>query len=344
MALRQEMRPESSWWSESLLTGVLNGLTRALRTMPSTARGRLKGITERADEVERSLEAGLANMQDAVEELRVEQEARLEEIRDEASRYRNSLDTELAVADQKLASLSEAIQAANQTVQEQAGRLDRVLSDQQASFEKGDQERRTRWEKTREELTAEVDAHRQLMEEQRDQSRKVLEAIGVEATASGYGTYAKEQGEAADRWRIIAVAVFGVAIVWFIASPFLLHPEGSVSPDSGWLSFLPKWGGTLLAAGAGAWASRESGLHRKEQRKAKQIQLALAALEPFVANMHEDHQEELRVDTARSIFVRGREVDAMTNGKAGSDNGPELQAALTQLASMIGEAVGRATK
>lgn len=63
-------------------------------------------------------------------------------------------------------------------------------------------------------------------------------------------------------------------------------------------------GAPVGVAGIGLFMSRESGLHRKVARSAKQTQLNLVALEPFIINLPEDQKKQIRYETARALFAR----------------------------------------
>lgn len=145
----------------------------------------------------------------------------------------------------------------------------------------------------------EATGHTALMAEYEAKSRKVLEAVGVNSTATDFGSYAKDQRKAADSWRRIATVVFVLAGAWFIYSSLPSFTDG----NDLWESSLARLGVTAAVAGVGAYAARESSQHRRQERQAKQVQLVLAALEPFIANLPEDEQNEIRAESARAIFV-----------------------------------------
>lgn len=52
--------------------------------------------------------------------------------------------------------------------------------------------------------------------------------------------------------------------------------------------------------------------YRREERSARQVQLTLTALEHFIANLPEEQEERIRVETARRIFAEQREGSSTT--------------------------------
>jgi predicted nucleic acid-binding Zn-ribbon protein len=156
-----------------------------------------------------------------------------------------------------------------------------------------------RWDEQLESARTAAAQHNTRMDEYEAKSRKVLEAVGVNATATDFGVYANDQRDTANTWRIVAVLVFVVAGGWFIASSFPWFTDGARV----WESALARLGVTAAVAAVGLYAARESSQHRQQERRAKQVQLVLTALEPFIANLPTADQDKLRVSSAEAIFV-----------------------------------------
>lgn len=146
---------------------------------------------------------------------------------------------------------------------------------------------------------AKADEHDDRMASYEEKSIKVLGAVGRNSTATDYGVYSNAQHDSADRWRLVAAAVFGVASIWFVVSSL----PWFIAAAATWESSLSRLGVTAAVAGVGAYAARESSQHRKQEREAKKVQLVLTALEPFIANLPAKTQDEIRAEAARAIFV-----------------------------------------
>ena len=162
------------------------------------------------------------------------------------------------------------------------------------------------WDAALESARGEADSHRARMDDYEAKSRKVLEAVGVNSTATDFGSYANDQGHAANTWRRVAATVFVIAGVWFIVSSLPWFTDGAEL----WQSSVARLGVTAAVAGVGAYAARESSQHRRHERQAKQVQLVLTALEPFIANLPERDQNAIRSESARAIFVLQSETSA----------------------------------
>ncbi|MBD8059015.1 hypothetical protein IC607_08545 [Cellulomonas sp. JH27-2] len=246
----------------------------------------MSGISAAAD----SFQQRVLNAADAVE-------VRAEEIRSSLETIASKqAEVEAAVTNEKQR-ITEAIatftSTGNEAIREWTQEHDDAIN-----------ERAAVWDAALAAAQNEADEHRERMSQYEDKSRKVLEAVGVNSTATDFGQYAKEQGEAADTWRQIAALVFVVAGGWFIASSFPWFTDGADL----WESAVARLGVTAAVAGVGAYAARESSQHRKEARRAKLVQLVLTALEPFLANLPAEMQDEIRAEAARSIFVLNAEA------------------------------------
>lgn len=271
------------------------------------SRGRLSGLSRQAEETERALLSMARRSDKEMHAVRGRYEALLEELRAEASRASDDIAKQQVEAEGRLQGLNESVSKANEMISSQLTRLDNSINIFSEQFSQEEQKRAERWKGSLADTENQVKLHLEEMSKHEEASERVLQALGVKATVSSYSQYAKEQKQAADRWRGIAAGAFVCAFAWFVLSSFgLAAPE--VDGNSWWAPFVSKWGGTLAAAAVGAFAGRESGQHRREERDAKQVELSLAALDPFIANMSDTTQEDLRTETARAIFVLDRKT------------------------------------
>jgi len=125
-----------------------------------------------------------------------------------------------------------------------------------------------------------------------------VEAVALASTSTDYGKYAKEQKETADQLRRGAIALFvvaaiitGVWVIWIGAEEIELG------------AILLRLGLSLSFFGAATYAITESRRHRKEEVKAKDTQLKLVALEPFIANVNPARREQFKLAIAHHVFI-----------------------------------------
>lgn len=259
---------------ESQIATVVSGVTRA--------RQRLSTLNEKLTMTDSAIEAYETTQRAAAENL-------------------------VADVTNRVAEVDRNVAALGTTAETQKGRIDKAIEGIQTEFTANESERESTWTAQLAAQEKTVDAHMKRMAAFEIKSAKVLSSVGVNSTATDFGTYANEQKKAATTWRRIAAAVFSVAGLWFIGSaPFWPW----INDESGWESALARLGVTAAVAGVGAYAARESSQHRREERRAKQVQLVLTALEPFIANLPDEEQKKIRAASAEAIFVlRVEEAD-----------------------------------
>lgn len=211
----------------------------------------------------------------------------------------------------RVAEVSRNVETLISTAEAQKGRIDTAISEISTKASEHEADRDEVWTVRLQDHSDSVAEYMARMEGYEARSVKVLEAVGVNSTATDFGQYAMEQRNAANRWRLAAAIVFVAAGTWFIASSF---PWFTAEGTDAWESALARLGVTAAVAGVGAYAARESSQHRREERRSKQVQLVLTALEPFIANLPKDEQNRVRTASAEAIFVLRAEPES---------NGPE---------------------
>jgi hypothetical protein len=136
----------------------------------------------------------------------------------------------------------------------------------------------------------------------KEKAEKVVEALGLTATASAYAAHAKEEREAANIWRRVAVGCFGASFLLFV----YLLVKGNVDGSTPWQQIVLKVAGSVALIAAGFYCGRESSQHRQQERLAMEKQLDLAALDPFVANLNEEQRRTVKFAAANRLFAETR--------------------------------------
>ncbi|CAL8973721.1 hypothetical protein CELL_01603 [Cellulomonas sp. T2.31MG-18] len=201
-----------------------------------------------------------------------------------------------------LTSLSDRVEA--QTSRLDAGlnalgtRYDEAEAARSDAAEAAAAERVKAFESERERTSALTSAHLSKLEVMLNEARTTLQAIGVTATASHYGTYADQQRKAGFRWAIAAVAAglgCAVGVVW------ALH--GVAAGGESWQSASMKSLVSTIVLAVAGYAATQSAAHRREERRARRIQLGLAVLDPFLANVDGDDVKTLRLSLGAELFA-----------------------------------------
>lgn len=292
-------------------------LAQYVRTWPATGTTRLNGLGSRAEEVEAAFKALNERLDERLSEIEERAGAQAEamtsareqqatDLAERRTAFEALVEEKTKALQDELDRIREVSATTDTTIEQQKSRLDTALSDHQEKFATLQEERSTKWADLLKSNEAEFQAHLEVLKGYEEQSQNVLSAVGVNATATDYGKYANDQGQAADKWRGWAVLAFSVAAGAFLAAAFASF-LGYGGDAEWWQIVFQKLSAPLGASAIGYVLIRESGQHRKEERTARQVQLTLTALEPFIANLPADEKKLVRLETARRIFAEHRD-------------------------------------
>jgi hypothetical protein len=142
------------------------------------------------------------------------------------------------------------------------------------------------------------------LEGSRDQARRLLQIVGNDSTAGHYAAVAAEEGRSANAWRGITILLFLIGVVIAVIT-FHRFLDDGFHPESAWAVVIR----LLFAIGitAPAWyTASEAARHRSNADQARQVELELASLGPFIDSLEKEQQHALREQLAKKYF--GRDV------------------------------------
>jgi len=179
-----------------------------------------------------------------------------------------------------------------------ATRYEEAENARSATFEDAAALRGKAFDDERDRVATLTSEHLSRLEAMLGEARNTLQAIGVTTTASHYGSYAKRQSRAGLAWALGAV-LLGVGGA--LGALWALHSVAS--GDQSWqLISLKSLASTIVLAVAGYAAAQASG-HRHEERRARRMELGLAALDPFLANVDGEDVKTLRLALGAELFA-----------------------------------------
>lgn len=146
------------------------------------------------------------------------------------------------------------------------------------------------------------------LEDQKRNAARIVQVVGNIGVTGNYQQIANAESVQANFWRWVTVAIFGVGItvagatfVKFWGQPFSVENAWSVA-----IRLL-----YAIAITAPAWyMARESARHRTNADRARQTELELASIGPFIELMPDEKKFEIREQLTKSYF--GRSVEAHT--------------------------------
>ncbi|MGB3633706.1 MAG: hypothetical protein WA982_06670 [Rubrobacteraceae bacterium] len=225
---------------------------------------------------------------------------------------RESIQSQIEEAKKELENL-EANVAANET------RLDEVVSEFQRQFSESEERRRSEFAESEKEQeskfrnlqekwssefrefiekeSAQSDNHLKEISDRKDEAQELVYVIANTGMVGGYQKTADDERTAARIWKVIAVvSLLGlVAIAIFAFLPTL-------ESNFGWQDSLSR---VFLAAPVGilaAYAARQANRHGFIERSSRRLELALTSVDPYLANLPETLQHEVKKELAIKFF------------------------------------------
>jgi hypothetical protein len=134
----------------------------------------------------------------------------------------------------------------------------------------------------------------------KEAAARIVQVVGNTGITGNYQKIAVTEGKQANFWRWVTVAFFivgiGIAVVTFWK--FLHEP---FSPETAWSALIRLV--YAVAITAPAWYSaKESARHRTNADRARQTELELASLGPFIELMPEEKKNEIREELTKRYF------------------------------------------
>lgn len=237
----------------------------------------------------------------AVTEERDSASAKLDEVRQEADELRRERAAQVAATRKQLDDLQAQIEA-------QEDRAAAVVTRLQADFQQAEEARqkaatdaaaeiKAAAATQRDELANEAADALEALERHRAEAARLVNAVGQNAFAGGFGEYANDERAAANRWRlitvasIIAIVAAGFSYLWTVgASEFSLQAFWIRAVIIVPLAFLA------------GYAARQSGRHRRNEVAARDLALKLLALDPYLELLPEEDKQKVKIKMADTFF------------------------------------------
>ena len=147
---------------------------------------------------------------------------------------------------------------------------------------------------------------------------EIHELVGTDGVAGGYQKTAKDEHEAANTWRLIAMVSFGLAAVWLLLKFFLGFSE-TAAGGVNWAELVTAGSLTLVLLGAGGYATKQSKTHRDLEQQMRWFSLEVKAIDPFLSSLEDADQKELKKQLSERLF--GKDRTANQARKSGVDVG-----------------------
>lgn len=162
----------------------------------------------------------------------------------------------------------------------------------------------------------------------RDDAARIVQVVGNIGVTGNYQRIANSESESANFWRWATVLIFGAGIGIAIAT-FIKFWHEPFSQDTA-ISVLIRLFYAVVITSPAIYTARESARHRTNADRARQTELELASIGPFIELLPEDSKVAIRAGLTPSYF--GRTTEAHTvNSPLDPENIKNLLEALKAL-------------
>lgn len=142
------------------------------------------------------------------------------------------------------------------------------------------------------------------LDDMRQKHEKVIEIhnlVGRDSIAGGYESSADKEQKQANRWRDYSMGCIGLTIVWLIVkylTGFTIDSGGYVN----WPEIITASSLTAILIYSAGYTSRQSKMHRENEKMLRSYALETKALDPFIASLEKEEQQAIKAELVRRMF------------------------------------------
>jgi hypothetical protein len=155
-----------------------------------------------------------------------------------------------------------------------------------------------------------VQLHLDELEKKKQEAAAIVQSVGDILTTGTYKATAENEAKLANRYRAVTIALFGLGI-FIVLSNFTMHALaiwwGQSFEETPWL-IASRFATAVAVALPALYTARESARHRTNADRARQRELELTTLGPFIELLPSDKKAEIRDRLTDRYF--GGEVEA----------------------------------
>jgi hypothetical protein len=155
-----------------------------------------------------------------------------------------------------------------------------------------------------------ADATLDELDQKKRDAAAIVQSVGDILTTGTYKDTAETESKLANRYRAVTIGLFGVGIL-IVVSNFILHAiaalKGTPFEETPWM-IASRFATAIAVALPALYTARESARHRTTADRARQRELELTTLGPFIELLPNDKKAEIRDRLTDRYF--GVEVEA----------------------------------
>ena len=153
---------------------------------------------------------------------------------------------------------------------------------------------------TKSTFSAAADTSLKDLADQQSKAARIVQVVGNIGVTGNYQQIANAEGSQANFWRWVTVAIFGTGIS-VAAATFIKFLDQPLSSENLWSVAIRLLYAIAITSPA-LYTARESARHRTNADRARQTELELASIGPFIELMPEDKKVAIRESLTASYF------------------------------------------
>jgi hypothetical protein len=246
-----------------------------------------------------------------------------EQIRERSRETIGILDEQKSELSREIADLGEMVRAQEaklSEVQDASARtkaeISAALASLQTTFEKDQtlrnsdyaeflQQVKAEFVDTKADFTKSAQSVLSALQAHRDDAARIVQVVGDIGVTGNYQTIANKETKQANLWRLVTVGLFSCGLVMAGLTFYRFYHEPVTAENT--LAIAVRLLYALAIAAPAFYTARESARHRTNADRARQTELELASLGPFIELMEDADKDEIRKSLISKYF--GRSVD-----------------------------------
>jgi hypothetical protein len=226
------------------------------------------------------------------------------------------LATKITTQDAEITNLQKKIESLSETISVQKSEAMTVVSQVQKEFADTEAQRLKEFTNNINayqkafnayEIQAKADVSELLekIEQNRMDGANLLKALGDDSVTGNYRIIAKNESDQANFLRKVTFGFFSLGIIMALIT-FWKFLDQSFSPENAWSAFIRLLYAIVITTPAW-YAAKESARHRSNADRARQTELELTSLGPFIELMTNDKKNLIREELIKTYF--GNKID-----------------------------------
>ncbi len=149
-----------------------------------------------------------------------------------------------------------------------------------------------------------------------EKHKSILELYGLVAgdtVAGGYLQSADEERKQTRFWRGATIAFIAFTSGW-IAITYFSSIDPNLNGGQLWAHIAKAASLTAVLLFGAAYSSRQSSFHRKNEKRTRWFALEIKAIDPFIASLTTEQQQQLKKDLSERLFGQNQQEEQSDSG------------------------------